>query len=291
MDSNPSSLKTELTQLNESRGTGNLSDAATEDARVVTPAASSSMNLWLALAAVVLAASGVAYWWTGSPPLPTVTSTAPPSPWPTVLAAAPEGAHDTGADQMDSLVDRLALKLKDKPQDVEGWSMLARSYAVLERHAEAVAAFEHALALRPNDPALMAGHAASMAKKSQGGQGSKSASTQGTVSGTVSLAAAMTKLAGPDDTVFIFARAAQGERVPLAVLRKQVKDLPLQFTLDDSMGISPQNRLSGAAQVVVSARISKSGQAMAQTGDIVGQAAPVAVGASGLAVEIRELVK
>jgi cytochrome c-type biogenesis protein CcmH len=101
----------------------------------------------------------------------------------------------------------------------------------------------------------------------------------------------MVKLTSPEDTVFIFARAAQGERVPLAVLRKQVKDLPLQFTLDDSMGMSPQNRLSSANQVVVSARISKSGQAMPQSGDISGQAPLVAVGTSGIAIEIRDLVK
>jgi cytochrome c-type biogenesis protein CcmH len=113
----------------------------------------------------------------------------------------------------------------------------------------------------------------------------------GTVSGTVTLAPALAKQASPDDTVFIFARAAQGERVPLAVLRKQVKDLPIQFVLDDSMGMSPQNKLSAAGQVSVSARISKSGQAMPQSGDITGQAAPVSVGTSGITIEIRELVK
>jgi cytochrome c-type biogenesis protein CcmH len=101
----------------------------------------------------------------------------------------------------------------------------------------------------------------------------------------------MAKQAKPEDTVFVFARPAEGARMPLAILRKQVKDLPLQFTLDDSMAMSPANALSGASKVVVGARVSKSGNAMPQPGDLSGQSAPVSVGASGLQIEIREAVK
>ena len=74
--------------------------------------------------------------------------------------------------------------------------------------------------------------------------------------------------------------------MPLAILRKQVKDLPLTFKLDDSMAMSPQMKLSNFPMVVVGARISKSGNAMPQPGDLQGQAAPTAVGASGIELVI-----
>ena len=109
--------------------------------------------------------------------------------------------------------------------------------------------------------------------------------------GTVTLAAVLAAQASPNDTVFVFARAAEGPRMPLAVLRKQVKDLPFEFNLDDSMAMSPAAKLSAAAQVIVGARISKTGEAIPQNGDLTGQSAPVAPGASGLNIEIAEVVK
>ena len=110
------------------------------------------------------------------------------------------------------------------------------------------------------------------------------------VSGTVRLSAQLKALASPEDMVFIFARPADGSRMPLAIVRKQVKDLPVAFTLDDSSSMSPAARLSGARQVVVGARVSKSGQAMPQPGDLQGQSAPVQVGATGVVVEISSRV-
>ncbi|WP_395668650.1 c-type cytochrome biogenesis protein CcmI [Rhodoferax sp.] len=111
------------------------------------------------------------------------------------------------------------------------------------------------------------------------------------VSGRVVLSAALAAQAQPQDTVFVFARPASGTGMPLAVLRKQVKDLPFEFKLDDSMAMSPANALSGAGSVVVSARISKSGNAFPQPGDLMGQTAPVAVGAQGLQITIDQAVK
>ena len=111
------------------------------------------------------------------------------------------------------------------------------------------------------------------------------------VQGRITLSAALKAQAAPADTLFVFARPAQGAKMPLAILRKQVKDLPLDFTLDDSLAMSPAAKLSGAGQVIVGARISKSGNAMPQPGDLQGLSAPVAVGSRGLQLEISEVVR
>jgi cytochrome c-type biogenesis protein CcmH len=90
------------------------------------------------------------------------------------------------------------------------------------------------------------------------------------VSGTVKLAPELAAKASPTDTVFIFARAANGPPMPLAVLRKQVRDLPVTFALDDTMAMMPAMKLSDFPQVVVGARISKSANATPQPGDLQG---------------------
>jgi len=92
---------------------------------------------------------------------------------------------------------------------------------------------------------------------------------------TVSLDPALRDKAAPDDTVFIFARAISGPRMPLAIVRKQVRDLPVTVTLDDSMSMTPAMTLSRFPQVVVGARISRTGQAMAAPGDLQGMKSPV----------------
>ena len=79
--------------------------------------------------------------------------------------------------------------------------------------------------------------------------------------------------------------------MPLAVLRKRVRDLPASFTLDDSLAMSPAAKLSGAPRVIVGARVSKSGNATPSPGDLTGQVGPVSLGSGALVVEIREQVK
>ena len=108
--------------------------------------------------------------------------------------------------------------------------------------------------------------------------------------GQVQLAPALAAKAAPTDTVFIFARAVQGPPMPLAVLRKQVRDLPVQFALDDSMAMAAGASLSSSPKVIVGARISKSGGPAAQSGDLQGLSAPVANDASGVTVVIDTVV-
>lgn len=116
-------------------------------------------------------------------------------------------------------------------------------------------------------------------------------SPTGNITGTASLSPDIAAKAAPDDTVFIFARAVEGSRMPLAIVRKQVKDLPLAFTLDDSTAMTPQNKLSSQTQVVVGVRVSKRGDAMPQPGDLQTISKPVTVGTQGLQIVVNDVVK
>ena len=107
------------------------------------------------------------------------------------------------------------------------------------------------------------------------------------LSGQVRLSAALKSQTSPTDVVFVYAVPANGERMPLALLKTTVAQLPLNFTLDDSSAMLPDRKLSGASQVLVKARISKSGNAIPQSGDWEGSLGPVKVGSSGLNLEIK----
>ncbi len=108
----------------------------------------------------------------------------------------------------------------------------------------------------------------------------------------VGLAAALRREAAPEDTVFIFARAASGPPMPLAIVRKKVKDLPVEVTLDDSMGMVQGMNLSAFDRVVIGARVSKAGQAMPHAGDLQGLSQPTEIENGGsYSVEIGEVVK
>lgn len=116
------------------------------------------------------------------------------------------------------------------------------------------------------------------------------AATGASVSGTVALSPELKAKVAPTDMVFIFARPASGPRMPLALTTVQVKDLPARFTLDDSQAMSPNFRLSGHTEVIVGARISKSGSPMPASGDLEGLSAPIKVGSSGTTVTIANVL-
>jgi cytochrome c-type biogenesis protein CcmH len=190
-----------------------------------------------------------------------------------------------------ALAGTAAFDRKDYRQAVDLWErLLAKLPAnspMREPITASVAEARQLGGLKPSAGPLAAAPAAPAAAAPASG---KSAPSAANVRGTVTLAPAIAANADPNDTVFIFARAAEGPRMPLAVLRKQVKDLPATFSLDDSMAMSPGMTLASVPRVVVGARVSKGANATPQPGDLEGQSPPVAVGAANVAVVIDKVL-
>jgi cytochrome c-type biogenesis protein CcmH len=111
-----------------------------------------------------------------------------------------------------------------------------------------------------------------------------------TVSGTVTIADTLAPKVAITDTLFIFARSEGGPRIPLAVYRGGARELPKAFVLDDSMSMAPGMKISTAQQVRIEARVSKSGNATPQPGDLVGSSAVVKPGARDVKIVIDRVV-
>lgn len=120
--------------------------------------------------------------------------------------------------------------------------------------------------------------------------GSDTPETVRGVAGTVSLAPELADQVSPEETVFLFARQPEGPPMPLAIQRLQVKDLPYRFQLDDSHAMT-ERVLSSVPQVIVVARVSRSGQAMPWPGDLEGQSGVVTVGTGGLEIVINRVLQ
>ncbi|MCO4864995.1 c-type cytochrome biogenesis protein CcmI [Cupriavidus sp. WGlv3] len=260
--------------------------------------------------------------------------------------------HQLSGAQVEGMVNQLAQRLREAPADPAGWAMLARSYSVLERYADAAAAYARAVELAPEVASLRADYADVLASLNNGSlQGAPmaeirralgldpddpkalalaasaavergdrqaaigywehlhrllppdsqtaarvaanlaaargtSAAQPAQITGMVTLSEKAGRTPQPGDTLFVYALPADGSRMPLAVLRRQARDLPLTFTLDDAMAMRPDRKLSAHTQVVVEARISASGNALPQSGDLVGRSGPLAVGSEGVRIAI-----
>jgi cytochrome c-type biogenesis protein CcmH len=275
----------------------------------------------------------------------------------TPRALFPHQSAPTAA-QVDAMVARLAARLRENPDDVDGLKLLGRSYTVLGRFPEAVDAYAKAAQRAPRDAQLLADFADALAmtrgEKMAGeperlveralevdSNNLKALALAGTaayerqdyaraaglwgrmlplvpadsedarmiagsiedarklasigphpgVRGTVSLAPQLKKEVKPDDMVFVFARAAEGPPMPLAVMRAKAGDLPLTFALNDSMAMAQGLRVSAYPRIVVTARVSKSGNAKPAAGDLQGASAPVANDAAGVKVLIDSVVR
>jgi cytochrome c-type biogenesis protein CcmH len=122
-------------------------------------------------------------------------------------------------------------------------------------------------------------------------QASKAAMAASGISGRVTLVKELQGLVAPTDTVFVYATPVTGSRMPIAILRTTADKLPLDFVLDDSMAMSPSAKLSGMDEVTVRVRISKSGQATAQSGDYGVSLTPVKPGSKGLNLMVRDTLQ
>jgi cytochrome c-type biogenesis protein CcmH len=151
----------------------------------------------------------------------------------------------------------------------------------LEGLENAIAAVRDRLGMPPAKSSLTASSTSS----------STSVATSGlNVTGQVNLSASLKSKASPNDVVFIYATPANGDRMPLAIFKTTVSQLPLNFTLDDSSAMTPDRKLSAAGEVMVKVRVSKSGNAMPQSGDLSGSLGPVKVGVKGLKLEIKDQI-
>jgi cytochrome c-type biogenesis protein CcmH len=112
--------------------------------------------------------------------------------------------------------------------------------------------------------------------------------TSHAITGRVILGPAVAGKASPTDTLFVFARAVNGPPMPVSIVRATRKDLPFTFRLDDSTSPMPSRKLSDMDQVVIVARLSKSGRAAPESGDLEGMSEPVKPGTNGLTVIIDQ---
>lgn len=143
---------------------------------------------------------------------------------------------------------------------------------------------------RSGRPAVAAAPAAPAAPRSPAPASTAAAGAEA-VQGVVMIDAALAAKVKPEDVVFVLARPADGSRMPLAVKRVAVRDLPYAFRLDDSMAMAPGAKLSLHPRVIVTARVSRAGTAAPAKGDLEGASAPIAPGTSGVQITISKVIE
>jgi hypothetical protein len=188
--------------------------------------------------ASLLATAAGLYAWLGTVPTETQSTTQDTT-----------ATSGTKLGSVASMVDELAERLRDNPDDGKSWLLLAQSYEHLNRIPEALDAYAWAKALGQINEKLDVLSASSTDRDQLAGQ----------VFGQVVLSDDAKEIVLPTDTVFIFAKAEAGPPMPLAVLQRLASDLPIDFLLNDSQAMAVGAKLSDYDNVVVTARISRSG--------------------------------
>ena len=209
------------------------------------------------LFAAVPAFAALTYLAIGSPGVTSATEHAD-----TKRSADRGGSASVGS--VASLTAGLEARLEQQPDDGEGWLLLAKSYVHLNRLSEARHAYARAVELgNANDTVAQ--------------QVGADSATSGGIAGHVSLSAEAAKLVQPDDTVFIFARPPGEAGAPVAVVRMTAETWPLEFRLTDAQSMAAGARLSDHEQVVVTARISRRGDANAALRSLEAKSQPLDV--------------
>ncbi|MBL3599633.1 MAG: c-type cytochrome biogenesis protein CcmI [gamma proteobacterium endosymbiont of Lamellibrachia anaximandri] len=333
--------------------------------KVASATMNSSSGKWVMGAAVLIPVSAVIiYQILGTPDIiPRLAGQVPDN----VVNSAQAKAKNMPP--MDELVQKLADKLVEQPENLDGWLMLARSYMSMSRVQEGLEAYGQAMKLAPENTAVLLAYAEGLAKTDSNNFTGKAASLvekavkldadnpnarwmmgivsyqrgdypaavehweraqtllgpdnkdaaiitnaladarremgeapklpsivqqqpaattepapasdKSRITLEIALSEEMRAKTKPGDLVFIYAKALEGPPMPLAAARKQVRDLPLTIALDDGMAMMPQFKLSNFPEVVVGARISLSGNPIAQPGDPEGEVKPVTPGQTG----------
>jgi len=301
------------------------------------------------------------------------------------------GGAPAGHDNFSSVLENLITRLNNNPEDIEGWIMLGRTYAIMGRYAEAGNTYAKLVELIPDSPQILSDYADVLAMKNQGNLSGKPtelihealridpkypkalalagsaefeqeryaqaaeywekllegipgdsplaqsvkesiaeakllasggkpaapeqsvkvaeskqeaspqsvekavssdspAATSLSVSGQVTISSDLATKVSANDTLFIYARAKSGPKMPLAILRLKASDLPATFTLTDDMAMTPTMKMSSFPEVVIEARVSKSGQAFTASGDLQGFSEPVKLGHNNIAIVINKQV-
>lgn len=130
---------------------------------------------------------------------------------------------------------------------------------------------------------------AAVAQGKAGGQAGGQAVASEAIGGEVTISGKIASQAKPDDLLFVFARADEGSRMPLAVLRLHVADLPFSFRLDDTMALPGGKKISEFETLTIEARIAKAGKAQSSTGDLFGRVKGVTPGSQGVKLVIDQI--
>ncbi|MEE9422189.1 MAG: c-type cytochrome biogenesis protein CcmI, partial [Gammaproteobacteria bacterium] len=195
-------------------------------------------------------------------------------------------AMASGGDFTDEVGKLLKTALKLQPDNVKALWLMGHWHYQRKQHNESLSLWEKASALLPadsenavalNQQIQFVRNKLGMAEVKETPDTQTTATSKASIQVTVSLDPTFKDRTSPEDTLFIFARAAKGPRMPLAIVKKQVKDLPITVTLDDSQAMSPQMVLSKFPEVSIGARISKTGNAMPSSGDLKGEQSPVSI--------------
>ncbi len=272
--------------------------------------------------------------------------------------------QSSNIDEVNRLIPQIIERLKQNPDDLQGWFMLGRSYKFVERYQEAAKVFGKIYSLQPENPEAILNYAETLAvinngklsgepanlaykavrispdnkdalwmaglAKAQEGDNAQASqywqklieqlpadsdsvnqirqmlvelgeqpSAQPAVSDNavnihvqVAVDEAVKNSLQAGQVVFIYAQAVSGPKMPLAIVRKQVADLPISVDLNDSMAMQPNIKLSDFKAVKIIARVSKSGTATTQQGDFIGSTeVSLPVDASVVNVSINQEVK